>query len=143
SRAKSLKVAWRNVVEEPHRGIAGIGPSFRNNATPAVPDIFHRHDCGKSDGGHAWDGGELVLNVVLDACDHSLIGNGILWNRDAQGLQTGSIAESRIDHAEFLEGADHQHGAYQKHQRQGDLSDNQNIAGPVALAACAHAACSA
>ena len=43
----------------------------------------------------------------------------------------------------LLEGADHQHGADQKHKRHGDLSDNQNITGPVALAAPAYAACSA
>ena len=87
---------------------------------------------GKTDGGHAGNGGELIGDVVLDAGDHARIGIGGLRNRDAQGLQTGGIRKSRIDLAQRWKVRIMSIGADQKHKRHGDLGDDQHIAGPVA-----------
>ena len=71
ARTESLKVARRDVVVEPDRRIACIGPSFHINEIPSVTTIFHGSKCGKADRAHARNGSDLIRNVVLDAGDHA------------------------------------------------------------------------
>ena len=136
--AGGMEITGRDIVVQAQgRFFAFVVFSFDVDLIPVRFGSAHGNGSGEACGGNAGNRGQLVLDAVLHPHDCLRIANQRLRNRNAHHLQRCGIGEARIDVAHRLEGADHQHGADEQHQRHGYLRHDQQVAAALPLAAYA------
>ena len=84
---------------------------------------------------NAWDFGDLAQHLFVHF-DHSLgFRDALIGDAEAEREHLFRIPEAGIDLGQRAEGTDHQSRADQEHHGEGDLNDDQNGTGAMALTA--------
>src|SRR3984957_2667494 len=109
----------------------------KENIVRAAP--IHGHRSRETDGGHSWNGRELVHNLLVHAYDAFGL---IVWylrfrNVKAECLHGIRGDETRIHMHQGVKGADHEPGADEQDQGKRDLHHNQGLTGAMPFTALA------